>query len=50
LAVYLAKQGKDVMLEDADDQESATDFTALRGEAKYQYQKRARYQTLWNTS
>ena len=33
LAVYLSKQGKDLMLVDADDQESATDFTALRVES-----------------
>jgi chromosome partitioning protein len=30
LAVYLAQQGRDVILVDADDQESATDFTSFR--------------------
>ena len=30
LTVYLLQQGRDVMLVDADDQESATDFTAFR--------------------
>lgn len=30
LTVYLAKQGRDVILVDADDQESATDFTSFR--------------------
>ena len=30
LAVYLLKQGRDVILIDADDQESATDFTSFR--------------------
>lgn len=30
LAVYLANQNRDVILVDADDQESATDFTAFR--------------------
>jgi len=30
LIVYLAKQGRDVILVDADDQESATDFTSFR--------------------
>lgn len=30
LAIYLSSQGRDVMLIDADDQESASDFTALR--------------------
>lgn len=30
LIVYLAKQGHDVILVDADDQESATDFTSFR--------------------
>lgn len=31
-AVIRAKEGRDVLLIDADDQETATDFTALRGE------------------
>ncbi len=30
LTVYLAKEGRDVILVDADDQESATDFTSIR--------------------
>src|ERR1051326_1349145 len=30
LAVWLARQGADVLLVDADEQESATDFTAFR--------------------
>lgn len=30
LAVYLVQQGRDVILVDADDQESATDFTSFR--------------------
>ncbi len=30
LTVYLAKQGRDVILVDADDQESATDFSSFR--------------------
>ena len=32
LAVILADQGRDVLLVDADDQETATDFTVLRNE------------------
>lgn len=32
LAVIRAKEGRDVLLIDADDQETATDFTTLRGE------------------
>lgn len=31
LAVWLAREGRDVLLVDADDQQSATDFTAARG-------------------
>lgn len=34
LAVMLAAAGRDVLLVDADDQETATDFTAMRNEAK----------------
>ena len=34
LAVFLANQGRDVILVDADDQESATDFSAFRHQAK----------------
>lgn len=34
LAVYLAHQGGDVLLVDADEQETATDFTAWREETK----------------
>ena len=33
LSVFLASQGRDVLLVDADDQESATDFAAIRAEA-----------------
>jgi chromosome partitioning protein len=32
LAVYLVQQGRDVILVDADDQESATDFTTFRNQ------------------
>ena len=32
LAVYLASKGKEVLLVDADDQQSATDFAAIRAE------------------
>lgn len=34
LAVYLASKGRDVLFVDADDQESASKFTAMREEAK----------------
>ncbi len=34
LAVMLAASGRDVLLVDADDQETATDFTALRNETR----------------
>lgn len=34
LAIYLSKMGGDVLLVDADDQETATDFTAWREETK----------------
>ncbi|WP_236705193.1 ParA family protein [Hymenobacter sp. AT01-02] len=34
LAVWLSRQGHDVLLVDADEQESSSDFTAWRGETR----------------